>query len=68
MIVNEQMHMIVFSIEFHKGGFKILAYLGKNTMHVFKDGFSEDFTTVFGHEDQMNMHVVHTVPSVSDCA
>ena len=68
MIVNEQMHMIVFSVEFYKGRFKILTYFGEDVPHVLKNWFGEDFAPIFCHKDQVNMHIEYAVSSMSNFA
>jgi hypothetical protein len=53
--------MVTLSIHFHKARFKVDAYILKDGPKLCDGSFVEDIATVFGNEDQMNMHIESTV-------
>ena len=55
------MNVITFAIELDNLRFKIIADVLKDLLHAKKDCFRKDMATIFGDEDQMNMHVENTV-------
>jgi putative transposase len=58
--------MVIFAVHLNQLSFEIPAYLGEDLAQAL-DGVSiEDPTTIFGHEDQMHVHLENTVSSVAN--
>jgi hypothetical protein len=57
--------MIALTIHLYQRGFKIGAYLGEDMSQMFNSLAVKDATSIFGHEDQMNMHCKNTMSTVS---
>ena len=49
------MYVIAFAIKLYSFSFKIVANIRKNLIHAIKHGFVKYLSTIFGHEDQMDM-------------
>ena len=57
--------MVMFPVEFHQFRFKIMADPGEYSPQVVNDLFGEHATAVFGHKDQVDMHLKNAMSSVS---
>lgn len=62
------MHVVIFPVNLHKNGLKVLAYLLENLFERGDMLGAKDFPSVFRHEDQMNVKVENTVPSCPNFA
>lgn len=62
------MNVVGLAVHFNELRFKICTDLLKVISKSSKSVVVEDRTTVFGDEDQMNMHLENTMPTVSDFA
>ena len=58
------MNVIIFTVEFDKLGFKVSAHVSKNDTEIINHFFCEHVASVFRYEDQMNMPLENTMPSV----
>lgn len=60
------MHVVIFPVNLHKNGLKVLAYLLENLFERGDMLGAKDFSPIFRHEDQMNMEIENTVSSCSN--
>jgi putative transposase len=58
-------NVVAFAVQLHQLCFEIAADLGENMSQLLHSLAVEDAATVFGHEDQMNMHSENTMSTVS---
>ena len=64
-IVDQQVYVIVFAVELHQLGIKILADACKNQLHGIQMLLPEHVAPIFGYEYQMNVQRKYTVPAVA---
>lgn len=64
-VVDKQMHMIVFAVELHQLGIKILADAGENQLHGIKMLWLEDIASILGYKYQMDMKGKYAMSSVA---
>ena len=65
-IGDEQVHVVVFPVEFDEFAFEVSAYLVHDLFHVFEHGLGEYSSTVFRHKDQMGLEIVNACAAVSE--
>ena len=58
--------MVTFAIELHKLGLEVLADIGEYLTHSFKRGLAEYAFAVFGHKDQVYVHIEYAMPAMSN--
>jgi hypothetical protein len=58
--------MVVLAIELYQFRFKVVADRSKDASQIVEHLFGEDLSPVFRDEDQMHVHLKHTVPSMSN--
>ena len=63
---GEQVHVVVFPVEFDEFAFEVSAYLVHDLFHVFEHGLGEYSSTVFRHKDQMGLEIVNACAAVSE--
>lgn len=63
---DEQVHVVVFPVEFDEFAFEVSAYLVHDLFHVFEHGLGEYSSTVFRHKDQMGLEIVNACAAVSE--
>ena len=67
-IVDQQMYVIVFAVELHQLGIKILADACENQLHGIEMLFLEHVAPILGYEYQMHMKSENTMPSMAQIA
>ncbi len=60
------MDVVILAIKFNQLGFKIDTHACEDSLKVFQNGFCEYAASVFGHKDQMHMHLENAVSPLSD--
>lgn len=63
---DEQVHVVVFPVEFDEFAFEVSAYLVHDLFHVFEHGLGKYSSTVFRHKDQMGLEIVNACAAVSE--
>ncbi len=63
--MDEQVDVIMFTVKLNQLGFKAFADIGENILHEIEHGFVKDFSPIFCHEDQMDMHIENAVSPCS---
>lgn len=64
-IMNEQMHMILFTVCLYKFSLKVPAYSLKNLLEALMGLRGQYSISVFCHKDQMDMEIKNTMSSGS---
>ena len=64
-IVDQQVNVVMFAVELHQLGIKILADACKNQLHGIQMLLPEHVAPIFGYEYQMNVQRKYTVPAVA---
>ncbi len=60
------MHMVILAVELDQFSLKVKTSLREDDVQVIQDFFGEHIASIFGDEDQMNVHQKYTVSSVSN--
>lgn len=64
-VVDEQVDMIVFAVEFHQFSIEVMADIRQNRLHRIQMLLLEHVASILSYEYQVNMKSKHTMPSMS---
>lgn len=67
-VIDQEVDVIDLAIHFNKLRFKVNADLFENCPKPSDGLFVKDLPPIFGHEDQMDMHLENAVSTVSNFA
>ena len=59
------MNVVVFPVELHQARLEVCADLGEWRAQVLQDVFGEDFASILGDKDQVDMHQKEAVSRVA---
>ena len=67
-IFNQKVGMVVFAVHLSKASLEVLTDIGENGAESPDSVAVEDVSTIFGHKDQVNVHIEYTVSAGTNIA